>query len=889
MSLILNEEEASQPLLEAILCNLRNNGEGTATASHHLAVALIQNCAESIKPACMPHMLDAVIPNLAQELVTDQVDVRIKSVNLIGKLLTLVEDHGINEHNYLFVELLKRFSDKSAEVRIRVIRVVKKCYMVNPSTTESHKILSSLEGRLLDFDASVRTEALAAVCDLAKCSLKNFPESVIARATERLRDKMTSVRKEALKKLLEVYRAYCTSCHEGQMVLNEPQNLELLLSEDLFPASLLGDDRMRHWIYLYSLFSPAHVNALNSILSQKRRFQTEMQSYISLRLKAKGIDVDDVNVRIRNAFTRMSAACPNPVKAEESFYKMNILEDDDILFQLSRLLEEPELSSAKAMRDIVRNFPKLLRGSEEPFKMLILDEDSPWCGKLLHMLAKIGSFITMELSEIYPLLEKLCLEGTRAQSKAAMSVIGCIMWFFRTISLDGVVPVAGIFPLYYSPWDACHNTQFWYFRNRKMKSYRTSGKKIFEIYGLKTLLKSVLPKKETHGTGQINYLSWKYLIEFVKEYGKVVSTYPASGKEESMTNSPAYIVVFLLHVLAHDAGFPHVMSHSEEHTAQFCRPLLVLLHALVNCQFVDGDLDLVKENYLCLQSIFRAIRRAEDAVDSDKTPKLHLLADIGMSLLKALKHESINLSCAPRLNSCLPMVSLINEDFLEKLARDIECNFIQMSSSNVKRSRRYLKDNLQGQNLLVLPLSKQVELSKSVKMDKKISEKETVSAHVLEACPKGREQSATAHSSLKSLQFQDGSSVIKEADVDISQLKGLMFHWLLYHRERGKGKVAIVLQKTWIAVKQIPDKWSQKQHTSDMGNRTVSVSGDGSARTLRSGTGKRKILLDRTNSMSVNGLVKHYQPKKSFLNTPESDLSQENKDTIASRTRRRKA
>lgn len=52
---------------------------------------------------------------------------------------------------------------------------------------------ASLEGRLLDFDASVRTEAIAAVCDLAKFSLKNFPEALIARATDRLRDKMVTI------------------------------------------------------------------------------------------------------------------------------------------------------------------------------------------------------------------------------------------------------------------------------------------------------------------------------------------------------------------------------------------------------------------------------------------------------------------------------------------------------------------------------------------------------------------------------------------------------------------------------------------------------------------------------------------------------------------------
>ena len=75
-------------------------------------------------------------------LQTDQVDVRIKCVNLIGKLLMLPKD--IHEHHNLFVELLKRFSDKSAEVRVSVIHAVKSSYIANPSGVESHKILCEL-------------------------------------------------------------------------------------------------------------------------------------------------------------------------------------------------------------------------------------------------------------------------------------------------------------------------------------------------------------------------------------------------------------------------------------------------------------------------------------------------------------------------------------------------------------------------------------------------------------------------------------------------------------------------------------------------------------------------------------------------------------------------
>lgn len=62
--------------------------------------------------------------------------------------------------------------------------------------------------------------------------------------------------------------------------------MDQLLADDLFPASLCIEERTRHWTFLLSLtenFTAFHVNALNSILYQKRRYcySTEMFYFIS--------------------------------------------------------------------------------------------------------------------------------------------------------------------------------------------------------------------------------------------------------------------------------------------------------------------------------------------------------------------------------------------------------------------------------------------------------------------------------------------------------------------------------------------------------------------------------------------------------------------------------
>ncbi|XP_004290895.1 PREDICTED: uncharacterized protein LOC101313950 [Fragaria vesca subsp. vesca] len=115
--------------------------QDTASTSSQSAVSVIQTCVEKLEPLvcafltswfldrdamgselkefyheiifrsfeCAPQMLFAVIPNLTQELLIDQVGVRIRAVKLIGKLFTLPEYHISRKYEDLFKEYLKRF------------------------------------------------------------------------------------------------------------------------------------------------------------------------------------------------------------------------------------------------------------------------------------------------------------------------------------------------------------------------------------------------------------------------------------------------------------------------------------------------------------------------------------------------------------------------------------------------------------------------------------------------------------------------------------------------------------------------------------------------------------------------------------------------------------
>lgn len=89
--------------------------------------------------------------SLLHFMQTDQVDVRLEAVQLIGKLVALSKFNFGQDYRSVFVEFLKRFSDKATEVRIAAIECAKACYLALPSGNEVHDVLSKLKFFIADF------------------------------------------------------------------------------------------------------------------------------------------------------------------------------------------------------------------------------------------------------------------------------------------------------------------------------------------------------------------------------------------------------------------------------------------------------------------------------------------------------------------------------------------------------------------------------------------------------------------------------------------------------------------------------------------------------------------------------------------------------------------
>ncbi|KAF3633225.1 putative sister chromatid cohesion protein PDS5 -like protein A-like isoform X2, partial [Capsicum annuum] len=150
------------------------------------------------------------------------------------------------------------------------------------------------------------------------------------------------------------------------------------------------------------------------------------------------------------------------------------------------------------------------------------------------------------------------------------------------------------------------------------------------------------PFAATDPSEDLQQISLKYMEEFVHIYGNAARINRMSTMPGHVTGFPVYIVVFLIHVLAHDPNFPTADHHDANSCAQFFSPLVFSLRALVDLNFSDGTVDLINKAFSYLRSIFHAIKKAEDAIDAQITPNLHMLSDIGISLLDALSNKGVS-------------------------------------------------------------------------------------------------------------------------------------------------------------------------------------------------------------------------------------------------------
>ncbi|XP_017226187.1 sister chromatid cohesion protein PDS5 homolog A isoform X2 [Daucus carota subsp. sativus] len=407
MVVLLEEsEEIQEDLLLVLLSILGRNKNDATKAGRRLAMNVIEQCSGKLEPGikqflissmsgdsrsldsqidyhevmydiyrCAPQVLSGVVPYLTGELLTDNIDTRLKAVQLVGDLFALPESAIFETFLPIFSEFLKRLTDRVVEVRMSVLEYVKRCLLSNPSRAEAPQIISALFDRLLDYDENVRKQVVAVLCDVACCSLTSVPVETVKLVAERLRDKSILVKKYAMERLAEIYNNYCLKCSDGSYTSVDDYDwipgkilrcfydkdfrsdaVEPILCSSLFPSEFSVKDKVRHWVKVFTKFDKVEIKALEKILEQKQRVQQEMIKYLSLRQVHQDNDGAEFRKKVLVCFRTMSRCFIDPGKAEENFLILDQLKDANVWKILSTLLD-PNTTCLQACRcrdDVLR-------------------------------------------------------------------------------------------------------------------------------------------------------------------------------------------------------------------------------------------------------------------------------------------------------------------------------------------------------------------------------------------------------------------------------------------------------------------------------------------------------------------------------------------------------
>ncbi|WVY92603.1 hypothetical protein V8G54_031691 [Vigna mungo] len=599
MAVLLEESEDVHPdLLSILLSTLGRDRRDVSGAARKLSLSIVQQCMEKLEPSikqfllslisgdsqemnsqvqydeviydlyrCAPQILYEVFPYVTRELMTEELETRLKAVNLVGDLISLPGSSISEALQTTFSEFLKRLTDRDFGVRMSVLEHAKSCLLSNPLRPEAPQIISSLSDGLLDSDEKFRKQVVDVICDVACHTLNAVSHETVKLVAEQLCDKSLLVKKCTMGRLAEIYRVFC----ENSSNTVNPSEY------DWIPGKIIRcfyDKDFR--------FDKVEAKALEKILEQKQRLQEEMRKYLALRQTNQGKDIPEVQKKIVFCFRVMSRSFADPTKAEESFQIFDQLQDPN-LWKILTDLVDPNTSfhQTREYRIIARFCPYLFSGTEVELVNLLKDNSDMIKEGVLNVLAKAGGTIREQLATllgdytvkfddlisisiynipIAPCFKQLCLEGSQIQAKYAVHALAAItkddglkslsVLYKRLVDmleekthLPAVLQSLGCIAQTAMPVFETRESEIEAFIiNKILKSDSKEDHSriswddrsdlcVLKIYGIKTLVKSYLPAKDAHVRPGIDGLLG--ILRNILSYGEISKELQSSSVDKA--------------------------------------------------------------------------------------------------------------------------------------------------------------------------------------------------------------------------------------------------------------------------------------------------------------------------------------------------------------------
>ncbi|KAK4304004.1 hypothetical protein Pmani_024024 [Petrolisthes manimaculis] len=365
-TLINENDEVSEDILDIILSNLLEPAKSQRPMTYALAKELIVICSNSLEPYIQK--LDHILKNADEEE-------RYGAVSLLARMFS--EDFTFALSNkLLWIAFLSRFNDISIRIRTKCVKYSKHFLLAHPLL---HKhITDAFKMRQYDSEEIVRYEVVMAIVSAAKEDFSILSESkdLLNFVTDRTLDTKFKIRKQAMCGLAMIYKKYFNSQDIPAVIRRAVEGIkdkilhgyyltnmddkflvERLLNKYLVPYQLSPEDRMKKLFYLFATIDDKATNAFIELQKHQLVLRKIVAELIELHHQPQNEERDQ---EIAYSLSELTKYLPDPLNIHEFLRKFSKhLHTDSQLLTLMETIVNPDVSCKDSVDAVTQILKKL--------------------------------------------------------------------------------------------------------------------------------------------------------------------------------------------------------------------------------------------------------------------------------------------------------------------------------------------------------------------------------------------------------------------------------------------------------------------------------------------------------------------------------------------------
>ncbi|EDO49632.1 predicted protein [Nematostella vectensis] len=369
MSPIIEDSESiPQELLDTVLINLIEPIKSQNPSAYRIASNLVEKTSSSIEPFIQmffnsvltlgktsesdltdrvydlilelnriaPLVLLSVLPQLEFKLKSPDVEDRLAVTRLLSQMFSDQSSELAIQNKSLWQSYLGRYLDINVDVRVECVKNAKHFLILNNEL--SSEVSEKLRSRSKDPDDKVRQEVVTGTCEAASQNIDCVSDKLFEDICERMRDKKSNVRMEAMICIGKLYKKYTTGATADlsaakrlswvpnkllvwyyQPSIEDQLCVERLLSGCLVPVSLPAEERVKRLLSLYTRLDEHAVGALRMVFKCQANVRSDLAALVQLVGEEKSNDTDKM---IMSHIITLARTLPNPFKSQENLKKL---------------------------------------------------------------------------------------------------------------------------------------------------------------------------------------------------------------------------------------------------------------------------------------------------------------------------------------------------------------------------------------------------------------------------------------------------------------------------------------------------------------------------------------------------------------------------------------